>query len=65
MQNSIGLDKMQSLLYSHSMKVSVRYKVSVPKQMYGVQKEMVDFARSQFSLLVKKNLGLPMKTFRL
>ncbi len=65
MNNSIGLDKRGTVLYIHSMKVSIHYKNPANRYTSGVQKDMVDFARSQFSLLVKKNLGLPVKTFRL
>ncbi|MCX6732037.1 MAG: hypothetical protein NTV98_00680 [Candidatus Roizmanbacteria bacterium] len=47
------------------MKISIRYKQLPKLETYSLGKEMLDFANFQFKSLVKKNLGVPVKTFRL
>ncbi|MFH0773748.1 MAG: hypothetical protein V1922_05560 [bacterium] len=47
------------------MKIFIRYKQSPKMETNSLGKEMVDFANFQFKSLVKKNLGVPVKTFRL
>jgi hypothetical protein len=62
---SIGLDRLFYVLYSQHMKISIRYKQLSKGEANSLGKEMVDFANFQFKSLVKKNLGVPVKTFRL
>ena len=53
------------VLYSQLMKISIRYKQLPKAEVNSLDKEMVDFANFQFKSLVKKHLGVPVKTFRL
>lgn len=62
---SIGLDRLLSVLYSLNMKISIHYKRLPKMEVNSLGKDMVDFANFQFKSLVKKNLGVPVKTFRL
>ena len=62
---SIGLDRWFLVLYSQSMKISIQYKRLPKHNINSLGKDMVDFANFQFKSLVKKNLGVPVKTFRL
>ena len=47
------------------MKISIRYKQLPKFETSSLKKDMVDFANFQFKSLVKKNLGVPVKMFRL
>ena len=62
---SIGLDNFFFVLYIHRMKISIRYNQLTKMETNSLGKEMVDFANLQFKSLVKKHLGVPVKTFRL
>ena len=62
---SIGLDRLFCILYSQDMKISIRYKQLPKFETSSLKKDMVDFANFQFKSLVKKNLGVPVKMFRL
>ena len=61
----IGLDRLFCVLYSQRMKISIQYKRLPKYEVNSLGKEMVDFANLQFKSLVKKNLGVPVKMFRL
>lgn len=61
----IGLDRMFCVLYSQYMKISIQYKPLPKYEVNSLGKEMVEFANFQFKSLVKKNLGVPVKMFRL
>lgn len=61
----IGLDRLFCVLYSQHMKISIHYKRLPKMEVNSLGKEMVDFASLQFKSLVKKNLGVPIKAFRL
>ena len=62
---SIGLDREYYFLYSLGMKISIRYRQLPKQEVNNLGKDMVDFANFQFKRLVKKNLGVPVKAFRL
>ena len=61
----IGLDRNFFILYSLDMKISIHYKHSPKVTVNSLGKDMLDFASLQFKSLVKKNLGVPVKAFRL
>ena len=62
---SIGLDRMFLVLYSLDMKISIQYKRLPKHEVNSLGKDMLEFANFQFKSLVKKNLGVPVKSFRL
>jgi len=47
------------------MKISIRYKQLPKLEGNSLGKDRLDFASFQFKSLVKKHLGVPVKTFRL
>jgi len=47
------------------MKVAFYYKERKKFPISALQKDMLDFASSQFKVLLKKNLGVPVKSFHL
>ncbi|MFZ2206532.1 MAG: hypothetical protein WA061_03080 [Microgenomates group bacterium] len=47
------------------MKISIRYKKPTRMEITSLTDGSVEFANFQFKSLMKKNLGLPVKTFRL
>lgn len=63
---SIGLDNGErSGVKLKHMKVAFYYKERKKFSTSTLQKDMVDFASGQFKVLLKKNLGIPVKSFQL